>query len=115
MKLHDNKTLFQEAIQATATKKNIPDVFVEKDYWVTWVLRNLSKSANAEKIVFKGGTSLSKAYKLIERFSEDVDLAVLRPGENQNQTKKLIDTVSKMSADSVEFVKGSKFPKLPQV
>ena len=44
-------------------------------YWVTIALKRLSESAYAERIVFKGGTSLSKAHKLIRRFSEDIDLA----------------------------------------
>jgi len=47
---------------------------LEKDVWVVWALETLFASPYAEQLVFKGGTSLSKAYRLIERFSEDVDL-----------------------------------------
>lgn len=47
---------------------------LEKDVWVVWVLRTLFDSEFARHLVFKGGTSLSKAYHAIERFSEDVDL-----------------------------------------
>lgn len=49
---------------------------MEKDWWVTLVLKALFQSAYANYLVFKGGTSLSKGYKLINRFSEDIDLAL---------------------------------------
>ena len=51
---------------------------VEKDWWVTLVLRALFSSSFAEHISFKGGTSLSKCWNLIERFSEDIDIAIDR-------------------------------------
>jgi len=47
---------------------------VEKDFWVCWALRRISSSAVMPAPLFKGGTSLSKAYKVIELFSEDVDM-----------------------------------------
>jgi hypothetical protein len=54
---------------------DLPPAAIEKDFWVTWVLGRLfSSSALASKILFKGGTSLSKVFGLIERFSEDIDL-----------------------------------------
>jgi hypothetical protein len=56
----------------------LPAVAVEKDWWVTAVLRALFSLPYAESLSFKGGTSLSKCYNLIERFSEDVDIAVNR-------------------------------------
>ena len=49
---------------------------IEKDAWVTLVLRMIFSSKIEQYLVFKGGTSLSKSYKLIERFSEDIDIAV---------------------------------------
>jgi hypothetical protein len=49
---------------------------IEKDWWVTLVLKALFQSAYADHLVFKGGTSLSKGFKLINRFSEDIDLAL---------------------------------------
>src|SRR6478672_1042474 len=49
---------------------------IEKDWWVTLTLKALFQSAYAKYLVFKGGTSLSKGYKLIDRFSEDIDLAL---------------------------------------
>lgn len=56
----------------------LPPFAIEKDAWVTLVLRMLFASELSDHIVFKGGTSLSKVYGLIERFSEDVDLAIDR-------------------------------------
>ena len=51
---------------------------IEKDWWVTMTLRALFSCECAKHIVFKGGTSLSKAWNLIERFSEDIDIAIDR-------------------------------------
>jgi predicted nucleotidyltransferase component of viral defense system len=69
MTLHQDKPLFRESIEAAAQHLTLRPTFVEKDYWVTYALRNLSLSAYSEIIVFKGGTSLSKAYQCIDRFS----------------------------------------------
>lgn len=61
-------------METAAVKKMSPGV-VEKDFWVVWVLGRLfSSDLLANKILFKGGTSLSKVFGLIERFSEDIDL-----------------------------------------
>ncbi|MCK5028134.1 MAG: nucleotidyl transferase AbiEii/AbiGii toxin family protein [Bacteroidales bacterium] len=116
MILHENKREFTEAIQAASDHFNIPPVFIEKDYWITRVLKDLSKSKYANEIVFKGGTSLTKAYKLIQRFSEDVDIAVLNASlMSGNQVKTLIRNVEKdISKDLTEIeVSGvtSKFSK----
>jgi len=59
-------------------KTGISQVVLEKDWWVTAVLRALFALPYAENLSFKGGTSLSKCYNLIERFSEDIDIAVYR-------------------------------------
>jgi predicted nucleotidyltransferase component of viral defense system len=61
-----------------ATRRALPSAAVEKDWWVTAVLRALFSLPYAEHLSFKGGTSLSKCWKLIERFSEDIDIAVNR-------------------------------------
>jgi predicted nucleotidyltransferase component of viral defense system len=74
MKLHENKILFRQAIQSTADQLKLPPIYVEKDYWVTLALFKIFKNEIGEEIVFKGGTSLSKCYHLIDRFSEDIDL-----------------------------------------
>jgi hypothetical protein len=61
-----------------AARKALPSAAIEKDWWVTAVLRALFSLPYAEHLSFKGGTSLSKCWKLIERFSEDVDVAINR-------------------------------------
>ncbi len=71
--LSDNnrRDLFRE----TASKMHTTNAIVEKDFWVVWVLDKLFSHEKLSKILmFKGGTSLSKIYGLIERFSEDIDL-----------------------------------------
>ncbi len=105
MKLHEHKKEFTDAIQAASDHLNISPVFIEKDYWITKVLKELSKSKYANNVVFKGGTSLTKAYKLIQRFSEDVDIAVLNVSEmSGNQVKTLIRNVEKdISKDLTEI------------
>lgn len=94
MILHENKEAFRDAIRAASDHFDIREIFVEKDYWVTLILKNLSLSEFLNKIVFKGGTSLSKGYKLIQRFSEDIDLAVLDSSAySGNQLKEFIKSV----------------------
>ena len=61
-----------------AEEKAIIDNAVEKDFWVSMVLKALFSSPYSDKLVFKGGTSLSKGWNLIKRFSEDCDLAIDR-------------------------------------
>jgi hypothetical protein len=63
--------LFQE----TASQRGMSAAVVEKDFWVCWVLKQIFSDAQLRPhLVFKGGTSLSKVFGLIERFSEDIDL-----------------------------------------
>lgn len=96
MKLHQNRTIFQDAIKFTAQQMNIPPAFVEKDYWVTYALFAIFNHEEIGKdTIFKGGTALSKCYNMIERFSEDIDLVVLRrEGESNN---KLTNKIRKIS------------------
>jgi len=97
MKLHQNRKLFHEAVRITAQQMNIPPEFIEKDYWVTYALYTIFNSEVGKDTVFKGGTALSKCYKLIERFSEDIDLVVLRhEGETDSKLKSKIREVSKV-------------------
>lgn len=63
-----------DALNAVAALSAFPPHLLEKDIWVVWALSKLFTSPYAEHLVFKGGTSLSKAYGVIRRFSEDVDL-----------------------------------------
>lgn len=66
---------FRDLVIAAADESGLPEIFVEKDYWITEVLRRIQTSL-PERVIFKGGTSLSKGWNLIERFSEDIDLFV---------------------------------------
>ncbi|MCD9017513.1 nucleotidyl transferase AbiEii/AbiGii toxin family protein [Parachryseolinea silvisoli] len=85
---------FKEAVEAAATHYKLREIFIEKDYWVTRVLKNLAESQYADHVVFKGGTALSKAHGCIERFSEDIDLAILKqPGISDAKLKALIKEV----------------------
>lgn len=95
MKLHENKTLFRQAVQFTADQMKIPTIYVEKDYWVTYALFTIFNNEIGKDTVFKGGTALSKCYKMIDRFSEDIDLVVLRrEGESNNRLTTKIRTIS---------------------
>ena len=71
MFLHNDLELFREVIYSAATDLNLPIPVVEKDYYVTMLLKQLAEKAPA--CVFKGGTSLSKCHHAIDRFSEDID------------------------------------------
>jgi predicted nucleotidyltransferase component of viral defense system len=60
----------------TAERKAVAEAIIEKDFWVCWMLRQLfSIEPFAGRLLFKGGTSLSKIFHAINRFSEDIDLA----------------------------------------
>ena len=94
MNLHEDKTLFRQAVQFTADQLKIPAVYVEKDYWVTYVLNTIFSNEIGKETIFKGGTALSKG-KLIDRFSEDVDLVVLRnEGESDSRMKTKLKKIS---------------------
>ena len=69
----------REIIEECAARRNTSETVVEKDFWVCWTLRRLMDDAElAPYLTFKGGTSLSKSYNIIERFSEDIDLTIAR-------------------------------------
>ncbi len=76
MLLHKDKDVFQELVTATVSDLGIENFQVEKDYYVSLFLKELAKLESNLSIVFKGGTSHSKCYSIIDRFSEDIDLAV---------------------------------------
>ena len=88
-------------IQSVAQDHNIEDNAIEKDWWVTVVLKALFNTSCGKWLLFKGGTSLSKGWNLINRFSEDIDISIGRnffgdvlnlpfaKCENNNQVKKL--------------------------
>jgi len=106
MKLHQNKELFKDAVIATSQQKGISEIYVEKDYWVTFALYNIFKNEIGKETIFKGGTALSKCFGLIQRFSEDIDLVVLRnEGDTSNQLKGKIRKVSKCVANVLPEIK----------
>lgn len=86
-----------------AEEKGIVENAVEKDYWVSMVLRSIFSLPYSEALVFKGGTSLSKGWNLIERFSEDIDLAIDRKflgfGEELNKSQR-----TKLRKESKKFI-----------
>ena len=85
--LHEHED-FKYFIIEAAKQVNLSEFIAEKDYWVTYLLKNLVKSEFANEFVFKGGTCLSKAYNLIERFSEDIDLLMIETDKTQSKTQK---------------------------
>lgn len=70
----DRAKYFNEATARSDKIKN--PIIIEKDFWVCWALDRLFSSSLAPHVIFKGGTSLSKCYNMIERFSEDIDLTL---------------------------------------
>ena len=103
MYLHkENRELFRDAILLTSQKLEVSEDIVEKDYYVTLILKKLS-SIDEYKVVFKGGTSLSKAFQVIDRFSEDIDITFTeRLGEARR--KKLKYNILKPIADELGLV-----------
>ena len=86
MYLHENKEAFAYAVNLAATRHKVTPQAVEKDYYMTMALRELSR--RLDFVVFKGATSLFKAYGAIRRFSEDIDIAA-DASLSQGQKKKL--------------------------
>lgn len=120
MNLHTAKNkLFSDTLRAASQHFNINQVFIEKDYWITLVLNRLSKTQYANQTVFKGGTSLSKGFNLINRFSEDVDIAIIKAvDETGNVIKNIIRSVEKeITSELIELnldgitSKGSRYRK----
>jgi hypothetical protein len=88
--------LYRDAIQFTAQQMKLKPEYIEKDYWVTYALFTIFKSKIGQETIFKGGTALSKCYKLIDRFSEDIDLVVLRREEETgNKLKSKLKKISR--------------------
>ena len=116
MKLHEDKALFAEVIlRASQPKENggigVNAGFIEKDYWITRALQQMSRSAAKDVAVFKGGTSLSKVYGIGARFSEDVDVAIVRSdGMTDAGLKTIIRSTEKAMADGLTS-KGSRYRK----
>ena len=104
-----------EALEFAAARTGRPAHLLEKDIWVVWVLSAIYESDLASKLTFKGGTSLSKVYRIIDRFSEDVDLTydirelaadLLKQGnpipDSASQEKKISSAVRHRLPDWIE-------------
>lgn len=102
MYLHkENKELFRDVILLTSQKLEVSEDIVEKDYYVTLILKKLSQIEYP--IVFKGGASLSKAFNVIERFSEDIDIT-FSEHLGEARRKKLKYKILKPIADELGLV-----------
>lgn len=87
--LHNKKDVFEQVILKVSEETGIEAIIIEKDYYVTLFLKDIVELQ--PEIIFKGGTSLSKCYKLINRFSEDIDLNIdteTKPTEGQRKNLK---------------------------
>ena len=98
--LHNDTSTFEQIILRVAEDTGIEPSIIEKDYYVTLFLRRIV--ALQPNIIFKGGTSLSKCYKLINRFSEDIDLNIeteTHPtvGQRKNLKKNIVSVIDEFS------------------
>jgi hypothetical protein len=97
MNLHLDNNEFIKAVDFTANSIGISAIYVEKDYWLTYALFKVFNNEIGKDTIFKGGTSLSKCYNMIDRFSEDIDLVVLRrDGETDTKLKAKLKAISKV-------------------
>ena len=109
----------KEVFRAVADRFIIPPKYIEKDFWVCWVLDVLYNKLpeGHPQLLFKGGTSLSKAFGLIERFSEDIDIVVDRewlgfpadsdptiPGDLSNKKRRVL--FDKLKTACGDYIRG---------
>jgi hypothetical protein len=102
---HDDFAAF---VTAAATQADLPEPFVEKDYWITEILRMIAETLG-DRAVFKGGTSLSKGWNLLDRFSEDIDLFVNPAAEPVLGNERAIDRALKQLNRDVAAIPGLDF------
>ncbi|MGN0524380.1 MAG: nucleotidyl transferase AbiEii/AbiGii toxin family protein, partial [Eubacterium sp.] len=95
--LHNDKEAFNDIILATSNALGIEMAIVEKDYYVSLLLNEINK--NYPDIIFKGGTSLSKCYKIINRFSEDIDIGINADKATEGMRRNLKTAVKKSIDD----------------
>jgi hypothetical protein len=96
-------------IEQAAIQRNVSPIILEKDFWVCWLLGLLFGSEFAGSLVFKGGTSLSKVFGVIDRFSEDIDLSLSpdflklpEAGTSRNQANKWMTKAEAACAKAVK-------------
>lgn len=100
--LHNDRALFEQIILRVSEDTGVEPSIIEKDYYVSLFLKRIVE--HQPKIIFKGGTSLSKCYKLINRFSEDIDLNIdTESHPTEGQRKKLKESIVSI-IDEFDFV-----------
>ena len=105
----------KEAIfNAIATEKGMNPFAVEKDWWVSRTLEIIFQMPIAKHLVFKGGTSLSKAWKLINRFSEDIDLAIDREFFEGYEGSLSKSKITKLRKEAGAYTTGTFFEELQE-
>jgi hypothetical protein len=106
---------------ATASKMNVSPEIIEKDFWVCWTLLQISRLTDLPRLIFKGGTSLSKAFGIIKRFSEDIDLVINRhelgfndktDPANQETTNLRNRTIEKLKKTCIDVIAKEFVPRL---
>lgn len=108
MKLHENRELFSDALQAASQAiedggLGIKSIFIEKDYWICRSLALMAENDKENRTVFKGGTSLTKAFDIGSRFSEDIDIAISEAWTlSGNQLKMLIKRTAKSMTEGLQ-------------
>ena len=97
MYLHEDREQFADTVRKSVQHTNMSEMIIEKDYYVTMILRLLSQKLSY--VVFKGGTSLSKCHRVINRFSEDIDITIdtsLSQGEKKKLKYVLVDIAEEL-------------------
>lgn len=103
-RLRDNPDDFDGAINLAVEQTGYAAVFIEKDYWVCQVLRVICGPEYGADVIFKGGTSLSKGYGLIDRFSEDVDILVQKAADQSTRASETkLEDMAALVADELEM------------
>ena len=114
----ERRQIFSEA----AARMGTTPAIVEKDFWVCWVLEKIFLTENLkDKLLFKGGTSLSKVYNVIERFSEDIDLILdwnqvtdENPGQDRSKTKQGKFN-KQINENAQEYIQSTLLPELREL
>lgn len=112
----------EELFRETANRRNLADPIIEKDFWVCWTLSKLFEEPDKHpSLLFKGGTTLSKVFGVINRFSEDIDLSLDRhdlgfEGErdptNATSGKRAGKLLDELEQVAIDYVRGSLVPHL---
>ena len=113
----------KELFSATAQKMHIKPSIVEKDFWVVWVLDKIFTDERLnKKLMFKGGTSLSKVFNLIGRFSEDIDLILdwrevtkENPKDERVSKSQQVKFNKKVNTDAQAYIKDVLLPIVAQI